>query len=575
MTHHSEKSGLNLIEDAVHLLRRTPLSIIATYYIGTIPFIVGFLYFWTDMSFSADAYEHMILSAFGIALLFLWMKCWHTIFCTFIQSLISRIPPIKRSPGSIIRMTMTQASIQPTGLFVIPLALVLTFPFAWVYSFYQNITVLGKEDERGKITVFHKARKLSMLWPKQNHIIIFIISLFGCVIFINLAVGIYTIPYLLKILFAIDTVFTRSEAAIFNSTYFAVTWALTYGTVDPLIKTIYCLRCFYGEALTTGEDLRASLKNSSYDKQKSSGVTMLALIILIVLSMVPCESSLLSVPPHLPYPPLSSSFTHSSHNPGVSSTIALSNSHIPPTEFDRAIHETLKKREYTWRLPRDKNKKDDEENNFLIQFIDESFGLIKDITDTIVRWLNKIDRWLGRLSPDRNPKMQDTSKWKNSVRRLFYFLLIGSVVCLAFLLFRYWYKRYHKDLKQSQSTVMTVMDISDETVTANNFSTDKWMIMGKEFAAKGQLRFAIRAFYFATLSLLSHSGMITITRFKSNRDYKKQLEQTMGNDHEICRIFSQNIITFNRIWYGFYEVTDDIVNNFISNHEQIRAHIQT
>src|SRR5204862_2269274 len=68
------KPSLELIEGAVHALRFAPASTIAAYYTGTIPFIVGFLFFWADMSRSPFANRHIVEAALAISVLFLWMK---------------------------------------------------------------------------------------------------------------------------------------------------------------------------------------------------------------------------------------------------------------------------------------------------------------------------------------------------------------------------------------------------------------------------------------------------------------------------------------------------------------------
>src|ERR1700682_5885825 len=54
----SEKSAIELYEEATYLLRRAPVSVIATYYTGAVPVVLAFLFFWADMSQSSFAYEH-------------------------------------------------------------------------------------------------------------------------------------------------------------------------------------------------------------------------------------------------------------------------------------------------------------------------------------------------------------------------------------------------------------------------------------------------------------------------------------------------------------------------------------
>src|SRR4051812_26398877 len=85
----SAKGALELLEEAVHLLRLAPLSTLLCYYIGALPFVLGFLFFWADMSRSAFALQHCGRAAFGLVLLFIWMKTWQTIFATGLSQQIS------------------------------------------------------------------------------------------------------------------------------------------------------------------------------------------------------------------------------------------------------------------------------------------------------------------------------------------------------------------------------------------------------------------------------------------------------------------------------------------------------
>jgi hypothetical protein len=72
--------ALELIDEATHLLRAAPASTLAAYYIGSIPFVLGFLYFWADMSLSPFAGSRRAEMALAMAGLFLWMKFFQALF---------------------------------------------------------------------------------------------------------------------------------------------------------------------------------------------------------------------------------------------------------------------------------------------------------------------------------------------------------------------------------------------------------------------------------------------------------------------------------------------------------------
>ena len=69
-------------------------------------------------------------------------------------------------------------------------------------------------------------------------------------------------------LFGVSSIFTESPYSVLNTTFFAGMITLTYLCVDPILKTIYILRCFHGEALQSGEDLKAELKSFARRAQK-------------------------------------------------------------------------------------------------------------------------------------------------------------------------------------------------------------------------------------------------------------------------------------------------------------------
>jgi hypothetical protein len=136
-------SGLNLIEEATALLRSTPKATLAIYYVGAIPFVMAFLYFWTDMSRNAFAREHSGGAALGVALVFLWMKFWQAMFCERLRSQQALHPMRRWSWRQSLQVFLSQALLHSVGLFLLPLAFVVVLPLGWVYAFLQNVTVLA------------------------------------------------------------------------------------------------------------------------------------------------------------------------------------------------------------------------------------------------------------------------------------------------------------------------------------------------------------------------------------------------------------------------------------------------
>src|SRR6266849_8204047 len=105
------QGALELIEQALHLLRTAPAITFAIYYLGSLPFMLGLLYFWADMGRSPFAYQHLAGASLGVSVLFLWMKFCHAIFARNMRALISghpvRSPAFRRS--GLGRLVIPQA----------------------------------------------------------------------------------------------------------------------------------------------------------------------------------------------------------------------------------------------------------------------------------------------------------------------------------------------------------------------------------------------------------------------------------------------------------------------------------
>ena len=258
--HRSGRPALDLIEEAVHLLRTAPAAALSAYYLGSLPFVLGLLYFWADMSRSPFARQHVVEAALGVGLLFLWMKFWHALFARRMRAHTAGelLPPLGVKSG--LHLLFTQATLQPLGLFVLPLAALPVLPLPWVYAFYQNLTALADADAPSARALLGKAARHATLWPGQNYLALLFLGAFGLFVFLNCAITSAVLPMLLKSLFGIETVFSRGGMAILNTTFFAVMGGVTYLCVDPILITVYVLRCFYGESIQSGADLRAELQ---------------------------------------------------------------------------------------------------------------------------------------------------------------------------------------------------------------------------------------------------------------------------------------------------------------------------
>src|SRR5260370_13018742 len=141
-----EKSAVELYEEAIYLLRRAPASVIGTYYAGSLPFILALMFFWADMSQSSFAYEHCAPASLAMALLYCWMMYWQASFVRQLRSELSGAPRPARFWSEAWRHGFVQFALQPTKLFLLPLATLIVLPFASAYGFYQALMAVPDPD---------------------------------------------------------------------------------------------------------------------------------------------------------------------------------------------------------------------------------------------------------------------------------------------------------------------------------------------------------------------------------------------------------------------------------------------
>jgi hypothetical protein len=339
---------------------------------------------------------------------------------------------------------------------------------------------------------------------------------------------------LLKTLAGIDTPFTLSVGSAFNTTFVAVIFALTYLCVDPLVKTAYVLRCFYGESRQTGEDLRVALRKFS----------VAALVFLFVITGIRSGIAAETTPDRQP-----------------DAAAPARSSNIDPKDLNESIDEVLRKPEYTWRTPRLRYepKKGERDWTFLRRVGD----WIESVFRTIGRVWNKI---FGGRSMPKGPGFSLFSK-----EGFAYALIVLVAVVIGLLLYFIWRIRIKPSAEAAEAIAAAPPDLADENVTAEQLPEDGWLRLGIEMIERGDLRLALRAFYLASLAHLAERNLVTLAKFKSNRDYERELSRRSHALPDVAQSFSENVSTFDRVWYGLHEVTADLLQQFRVNVERIKS----
>ena len=586
------KSAVDILEEATHLLRANA-SLLAPYYVGSLPFILGLLYFWTDMSTGADAWRHCSEASWGLTLLFVWMKTWQSLYA---RRLLERIRG-EASPSwgfrRWIRVAAMQTAIQPWSILILPIAFLIMLPFPQAFAFFQNASLMGSGDEGDLRAVIQKSWRQASLWAMQNTLILWLTSPFllgvaaflvfvivpisssfnpdasisfllviaalvviplcplGMVTALNIGIAVLLFPWLLKTFFGVETIFSISKTHLLNNTFFAVVCSLSYLCLDPLMKASYCLRCFYGESLQTGEDLKVDLRSLA----RPGSVVALSLALFLALS------------------PFGKALAQS--NPAV---VSRGGASVSAQQLDSAIESVIHYPEYSWRMPRERPPEVAGRRTALHDFLDSIMNTLRAGWAYVKRGLTKawnfIRDLLTRILPSFPKLKVPDSSWTPFSRAWMIVPLLCVMALLAFLAWRAWKDRRPRKVR-GDVAVTPVPDITREDLDATELPEEGWLNLAGQLMEKGELRLALRALYLATLACLARQELITIAKYKSDREYELELRRRSQTQPQLAGVFAENRVLFEYAWYGLHEVTPGIMERFSRNQESIRGYAQS
>ena len=513
------RTGLEIIEEAMHVLRLAPWRIWALYLVGSAPFGLAFTYFIADMSRNAFAAEQVLESSLAMALTFHWKQCWQAVFAAELYRLVEggRSSWTWRGIGKTIAL---QCALQPLSLLVLPLALLTVFPFPYAFGLFRNLTLyagLGRDHP------IRQARQYSGLWTGQAWVALSIFALLALLMFVNYLATLAIVPQLLKSFFGLENSVTSYSRWVLNSTVMTATAMLVYLTLDPLLDMVYVLRCFYGESIATGTDLRAGLRRA---------LSMVALL-LCFCSVVPAQQ----IPAR----------------PGIDAQ-----------RLEKAIDETVRRREFAWNSP--KTEVEREESKFT-GWIRGFWKGVKHFVSSVFDWVQKV------FFPEEALHESGSAKGGNTalVRWLLFALGIGFIALIVYIFYRQ--RKAHLRRVDSKPIAATpVIDLKDESVTADQLAEDGWYSLALEWIDKGDYRLALRALYLGAISHLGTRELVVIERWKSGLDYSRELGRRTRATPEVAPAFSKAVLVFECGWYGRHAVDRETLDQFTAGFEEVRRH---
>jgi hypothetical protein len=537
-----EPSALQGIEEATELLRRVTPGGWLWWLAGSMPFVIGLLQFWITMSRSSKAYAVLPTAALVLMLLYWWMKVAHAFFGDHLMRQLSQeVAPPRLPLRGWLRLIVSQGFIHSTMPWILALAFAAAVPAAWAYAFYHNVSVMALSVFRsgGRTRELIKlAAGQTRYRPWHHHMMLFILALFALTVFLNLWVGTLILSTLAQSITGSTNEFTRNPMLLLSSGVLAGAVSIAWLLVGPLVKAIYALRCFRGKAQRTGADLLVGFK------QCRAALAILLACCCCMTGDVRAQSA--SSPPS-------------------------------PTQLDQSIRDVLKADDYQWRMPREKGGPAAEETaekgivaDFLRSFSDMISELIKSVMDGLEGLFKAILKdWFKDLFKDSASKGKAASGGGSAgelVMIAIKALLIVLGLALIWIVIRQW-RRMPPAVAKAEAA--PEINLEADEVLATALPENEWLRLAQEKMESGDYRLAMRALFLATLAHLGERKLISISRTKSNGDYLRELGYRARQQQELQSRFGDSVRSFDRAWYGWHDVTSDLLEQFRENYRHI------
>ena len=554
--------ALSLLEDAVHLLRTAPPSLLLIYSIGTLPFLLAAVAFWTDMADSAFARSRAPAESLGLAALFLWMKAWQAAFAQGVSRRIAgeRFAEKLPSPGRLLRLGAAQSLVQPFGLVLLPAALLAVFPAAWVLTFVQSFSVLGT-GQRRQAEEIGSTIEQTVRWNAQAQILLLVICLLYAIVFLDALLVLLLVPYLARTFLGIESAAARiGIETAFNGTLVMASAATAYAIVDPIARAAFAFRCFHGVSLRSGLDLNAAIHEIRSEKPAPASGSLAVLVAVGLAVALFAGDATVAAQRTDAAVPLAR----------TGAGLALPVQTVSPDRLDRAIREVIRRPEIAWRMPR-REEAEIQSSGFL----DSTLRLISTAIQTagsafrslFLRLFELVDRLFPRPGPDSG---EGSLSLRNATRGILIGLLgLGALLVLAVV--KQW-RRGRRSLTATSPAEagLTVSHVVDESVTADRLPEDGWIALARELAARGECRAAVRAIHLAALAHLSSRGSLTLSAHKSNLEYVRELARREPGEGELCAAFGEVVRAFERVWYGGHAASEGLAGEVMGGLERMR-----
>ncbi|HWC98269.1 MAG TPA: DUF4129 domain-containing protein [Candidatus Sulfopaludibacter sp.] len=518
-------SPLSLLEEAVHVLRRAGLKALLCHWSGSVPFALVFLFCWNSLTGGPLSDLQCAAGALALALALIWMNCRRAVYAGRLRRQLSGTPETPWTPARRWQVVSLQAFLAATKPVALLISLLVLFPFARTVAFYRTAAALSDRDDLDPLEAIRRARQLAGLEPAQSWTLLPLLLLLYLLVLGNTALTVAALPQLVRIFTGYESSFTRSGVYFLQTPlFFLFVLVFSWLLFDPYLQAVYCVRCFQGESLETGEDIRAGLR-----RIRSLATTAALLLAAFVFPMHAADG-------------------------------------VAPGDLEESVRRTMEAPEYGWRNPPPAVKPGGK-MPWIVTATDRMVRGLKSGLQAIGKLIVKILDWLFDHLGVR-PNSQGGALPGGGLHWSLYVLILAI---LGGLLYVIWRRRIFQRRRQKPAAaeVVPVIRLDEEGLTADRLPEAEWLALAEQNLREENFLFALRAYYLANLAWLGQAEFLKLHPGKTDREYQIELRRRAAA--ETRGLFAGNIESFERAWYGRHEVTREQVEEFRDRSAAMKA----
>lgn len=518
-----QTGSIRLLEDAVRLVRRASPATMICHPIGAVPMALALLLAWnmaTDSRTSDAAWARVaLLPTLGLV----WMNCWRAVYAGRLRAALSGTAARPWTRGRVLRLVATQSCLGAAKLVLLPMAILVLFPWAETIAFFRYATVLDGSEELSPRQIIARARHAAGLAQRQGWAILPLLAFLQGAIALNLVIALGVLPQIVRILTGYETAYSRGGIYfVLNALFMLLVLTVTWIVFDPFAQAVYTVRYFRAESIETGADLRTGLR-----RLRAGGKVAAALVLLALAA--PCVRA-----------------------------------DVTPADLQDSIKQAMQAPEYDWRLPPAPAAANTpwivRITDRLIQSVQKALRYIGDLLDRFFRWL--FER-LQSAMPAGPPGAAPTAALNWMVVALIAIVLAG-VAAIA------WQRHRARGSKKAEVKARGPIRLDAADLTPDLLPEESWLELADKSMAEGNYRFALRALYLASLAWLGRQELLTIHPGKTNHEYEVELRRRTYAQPEARGLFGANVAAFERAWYGLHEVAAEDAAEFRARADEMK-----